>query len=314
MLPILPTRHRQRGAVGLIAALFLILVVLIMGQVTLRLAATGANDSLLTHDGVGALLLAETGLERAAGQLGAGAACDAALAGSWGYAGGNVTIDDLGGGFVTDFDGSALAPGRCRIRATGSAGLYNARRTVEAIVSTAVGNLLDPNADFNDISCFFIFCRPVGWSVPFFSGWTWNEGVGGSPALEVAKSSGGAVETAAEHYPQTPFTVTAPTGLSVAFDYMTEAPSNQSVRVEFELWSGGTRYSAFRDYTGDTGGFVSDSITVDITGSGSVTIDRFGVVLTASAGQAKSLWLDNLVMTGPGGGSAGIARWREIIN
>jgi hypothetical protein len=43
-----------------------------------------------------------------------------------------------------------------------------------------------------------------------------------------------------------------------------------------------------------------------------VTIDDFRVTLTASAGQPKSLWLDNLVMSG-GGSGAGIARWREII-
>ncbi len=306
---------RQRGAVGLMAAVFLILVVLFLGQMTLRLAATGANDSLLVHDGVGALFLAESGLERAAAQLAAGTAtCGAGLAGSWAYAGGTVTIVNLGAGFTTGFDGSALGAGECRVRATGNVGLYGAQRTVEAIIGIDAGNLLDPNADFDEIDCFWIiFCRPAGWSVPYFSGWTSNEGADGSPALEIVKGNGGAQSTAATHTTMSPFTVTAPTTLTVEFDYRIIAPNNQGVVVTFELATGGSYlYSGSRTYTGTTSGFVSDSITIPIGGSGSVTIDDFRVTLTASAGQPKSLWLDNLVMSG-GGSGAGIARWREII-
>ena len=319
MVPILPTRHRQRGAVGLVAALFLILVVLIMGQVTLRLAATGANDSLLTHDGVAALLLAESGLERAAGLLSVdSAACGSALAGTWGYAGGEVTIEDLGGGFVTDFDGSALAAGRCRVRATGTAGLFDAQRTVEAIIGTDAGNLLGTNADFNDRYCGFPICPPRGW-LPLFGWWSFD-GVDGTPAAEITKVNGSAatpVSVTASGF--TAFTVTAPTSLVVSFDYGTIAPSNPNhgIQVEFELSHTGTTgfpYSGTRTYADTTGGFVSDAITIDITGTGPVTIDGFRFTLSAGTGPARTLWLDNLVMTGAGGGGAGIARWREIIN
>lgn len=311
--------HRQHGAVGLIAAVFLILVVLIMGQVTLRLAATGANDSLLNHDGVAALLLAESGLERAAGQLGANiATCDNSLAGSWGYAGGNIVIADLGAGFSTDFDGSALASGRCRVRATGSTGLFSAQRTVEAIISRDAGNLLGQYADFNATTCIFVFfCYPTGWWIdPFFSGWSNTGGVDNTRAAVVNKTGTGAAQTTtAEMTGLAPFTVTAPSTLTVDFDYRITAPTNQGVQVEFELAVGGSyNYSGTSNYTGTTSGFVSDSITIAITGSGPVTIDGFRVTLTASGGQPKSMWLDNLVMAGPGGGAAGVERWREVVN
>ena len=309
-----PQPRQQRGAAGLMAALFLILVVSILGQVTLRLASTSVNDSLLTHDGMAALFLAETGLERAAGVLAEGTiTCGAGLAGSWTLAGGTVSIANLGAGFNTDFAGAALPAGQCRVRATGSAGLYGAQRTVEAVIGTDAGNLLDPNANFNNLDCIFIICRPTGWSIGYRGFWTWNTGVGGTPAFDIAKGSGGEESITAEHTTHVPFTVTAPTTLTIDFDYSIVAPNNQDVVVQFEMSTGGSFvYSGSRNYTGNSGGFVSDFIPVTVGGSGSVTIDGFQVTLIASAGQPKSLWLDNLVMSGAGG-AAGIVRWREFI-
>lgn len=311
--------HRQRGAVGLLSALFLITAVLVMGQALLRQSGSSANDSLITQDGVDALFLAESGLERAAAHLASGAAtCDASLAGSWAYAGGTVALADLGAGFTTDFDGSALASGYCRVRATGTSGLYGAQRTVEGIIGTDAGNLLGPYANFDDIFCIWVLC--THWDT-FWTGWPWpplgwdhTGGTGGSRALVVEKNSGGSRYTTATLTSLSSFTVTAPTTLTVDFDYRIVAPNNQGVIVEFELAVGGAFvYSSSQTYTGNSGGFVSDAIAIPVTGSGPVTIDGFRVTLTASAGQPKSLWLDNLVMAG-GGGGGGIARWREIIN
>lgn len=309
-------RRQQRGAAGLMAALFLILVVSLLGQVTLRLASTSVNDSLLTHDGMAALFLAETGLERAAAQLADGTVtCGAGLAGNWTLAGGTVSIANIGAGFNTDFAGVALPAGQCRVRATGNTGLFSAQRSVEGIISTTAGNLLDPNADFNDLECIFfsILCRPIGWSINYRGFWTWNMGVGGTPAFDVDKGNGGAVSNTAAHTTHVPFTVTAPTTLTINFDYNIVAPNNQGVVVQFEMSTGGSFvYSGSRNFTGTSGGFIADSIPVTVGGSGSVTIDGFRVTLIASAGQPKTLWLDNLVLSGAGG-SAGIVRWRELI-
>lgn len=311
--------QRQRGAVGLLSALFLITAVLVMGQALLRQSASGANDSLITQDGVDALFLAESGLERAAAHLASGAAtCDASLAGSWSYAGGTVAIADLGAGFTADFDGSALASGYCRLRSTGTSGLYGAQRTVEGIIGTDAGNLLGPYANFDDIFCIWVLC--THWDT-FWTGWPWSSsgwdhtgGTGGSRALVMEKNSGPSRLTRATLTSLSPFTVTAPTTLTVDFDYSIIAPSNHDVTIEFELAVGGAFvYSGSRNYAGNSGGFVSDSIAIPVTGSGPVTIDGFQVTLSANSGPQRSLWLDNLVMAG-GGGGGGIARWREIIN
>lgn len=306
----------QTGAVGLLTALFLIMAVLVMGQALLRQSASGANDSLLTQDGVDALFLAESGLERAAAQLSAGSAtCDASLAGSSSYAGGTVAIANLGAGFSTDFDGSALGTGECRVRATGSAGLFGAQRTVEAILATATDNLLGTYADFNDTTCilYVFFCRPTGWTInPFNTGWSNTGGPDGTRAAQVNKTgSFGTQTTTADLDALVPFTVTAPTTLTVHYDYQVIS-AGQTASVMVRLSSGATPYTATVSY-GPTTGFQNGSLAIAIPGSGPITIDGFHLTLTASAGQPKTLLIDNLELAG-GGGGGGVVRWREIIN
>lgn len=313
--------QRQAGAVGLLAALFLIMAVLVMGQALLRQSASGANDSLLTHDGVTALFLAESGLERAAAELSAGAVtCDASLAGSWSYAGGTVVIADLGAGFSTDFDGSALASGRCRVRATGTSGLYGAQRTVEAIINTE-GNLLgSANANFNDptTSCPYATCTPTGWSLSP-GGWDDNGGPDGTRAAYVHKPDPGPSEvTSAGQFAMTAFTITAPATLTMDFDYRldTSGGGGQRIELTMRLVSGATEYAGTPTpfISSHTGAFVPGSITFSIPGSGPVTIDSFEFELVAKSGQPKEAWLDNLYLYGSGTGSARVERWREIIN
>ncbi|MFN2309951.1 MAG: hypothetical protein ABR553_09500 [Gammaproteobacteria bacterium] len=307
--------QHQTGAVGLLAALFLITAVLVMGQALLRQSASGANDSLIIQDGVDALFLAESGLERAAAQLSEGSAgCDATLAGSWAYAGGTVALADLGAGFTSDFDGSALPAGRCRVRATGTSGLYGAQRTLDAIIGTDAGNLLDPNANFDTpAGTCPPNCAPANWTIDS-GGWTSNGGVGGSPAVQVAKTgAGGPQNIDVVHAAFTPFTVTAPTTLTIGYDYRVLSPSDQDVQLTMRLLSTSGPYTATVTYSTTTGTFLPETLAISVTGSGSVTIDGFSLTLHASGGQAKSLWVDNLELAG-GGGGAGVERWREIIN
>lgn len=313
--------HRQRGAAALLAAVFLIIAVLVMGQTLLRSSSINANDSLLNHDGTAALYLAESGLERAAGQLAAGTAtCGAALAGSWSYAGGTLTIANLGAGFSTDFNGAALGAGRCRVRVTGSSGLFGVQRTLEGIINTN-GNLLgSANADFNAPTgaCVAPGCTPIGWTLSP-GGWDDTGGTGGSRAAYVAKPSSGPSDvTSAGQFAMTPFTVTAPATLSMSFDYKLISAviaGGQTVQIAMRLYSGATLYvGAPNPFSrAHTGVFQTGTITFSIPGSGAVTIDGFDFTLTAKSGSAKWAWLDNLSLSGSGTATASIERWREIV-
>ena len=62
-------RRRQRGAVTLLGAVFLITVVAALLAAAQRMAGSGVIDSALLRDGIQALFVAESGLERAAWRL-----------------------------------------------------------------------------------------------------------------------------------------------------------------------------------------------------------------------------------------------------
>ena len=318
-----PGRHDQRGAAALMAAVFLILVVSILGLITLRLAATSVNDSLLNHDGVAALFLAETGLERAAGQLAAGTVtCGTGLAGSWTLAGGTISIANLGAGFTTDFAGAALPSGQCRVQATGTTGLFTAERSIEGVIATSGGNFLgSANSNFNAPvgSCVAPGCTPTGWTLPA-GGWDDIGGVGGTRAAYVEKpTTGSGTVTTAGQFAMSSFTITAPTTITLTFDYKlnTSGGGGQRMQLTFRLYSGATPYvaDAAPFQTSHTGAFQNGSVTFTIGGSGPITFDAFTFDMFATGGQPKYGWLDNLVLTSSGGGSstASVIRWRERI-
>ncbi len=78
MKPVSP-RH-QRGAVTLLGALFLIIVIIVLLNSVQRMAASDITDTALHNDSVEALFIAESGLERASWRYANGTAC-AALTG-----------------------------------------------------------------------------------------------------------------------------------------------------------------------------------------------------------------------------------------
>jgi hypothetical protein len=56
-------------------------------------------------------------------------------------------------------------------------------------------------------------------------------------------------------------------------------------------------------------------VTIDIGGTGPVTITEFSFTLFAKSGQPKQIWLDNLDLRDPaGGGSVALRQWREIVS
>ncbi len=123
-----PSYRRQRGAVTLAGAMFLIVTIVVMLGVAQRMAATDITDTALQSDGVEALFLAETGLERAAYRYANGTACGA-IAGE---------TDTAGRGSFLILTSVFVDP-ICRVRVAGSVVTTTAANTV---TRTVEGDLL----------------------------------------------------------------------------------------------------------------------------------------------------------------------------
>jgi len=163
-------------------------------------------------------------------------------------------------------------------------------------------------------------CTPTGWTLPA-GGWRDGEGVSGTRAAYVEKpNSGAGTVTTAGSFALSPFTVTAPTSLTLYFDYRVVANGgggSTKARLRFDVSDGTNTYAATPTVaaTGSTGGYVADSVTIAISGTGPVTITEFNFQLEATSGQPKWIWLDNLDLRDPaGGGSVVLRQWREIVS
>ena len=123
-------RQRQRGAVTLVGVLFLVVVLIVLLSAVQRMAASGITGTALHNDGIEALFLAESGLERAAWRYATGSSC-AALAGE----------SDTAGRGEFEILSSALAGSFCRVRVEGrvvtTIAANTVRRTVEGDLDRA---------------------------------------------------------------------------------------------------------------------------------------------------------------------------------
>lgn len=309
-------QHQQRGAVTVLGALVIVITLVLMIEVLHRMAGSDILDTALQNDSVEALFVAETGIEHASYLFGNTTTCaDLALVGPVSAGRGDFDISN-----------SFLTGSECTIRITATAGALGAQRVVEAVLQSA-GNLLgDANANFDDPPapppCVAPGCVPTGWT---FSAGAWQDGGGPSGAADdraayvVKPNPGGSEATTAGSFGLTPFTVTAPTTLTLSFDYqvVTSGGSDKEAQISLSLSDGTSTYQAdpwpFED--GHTGTYVSDSVTIDIGGSGPVTITDFSFTLFAKAGQPKQIWLDNLDLRDPaGGGSVALRQWRELVS
>lgn len=304
--------HKQRGAITLVGALVIIITLLLLIEVLHRMAGSDILDTGLHSDSVEALFVAETGIEHAAYLFANGSACDDLALGG--------TVSAGRGNF--DVNASTLLGDECKIRVTATAGALGAQRVVEAVLRSGA-NLLG-SAGFDDpYPCFPPnSCAPTGWTLPA-GGWRDGEGVSGAAddrAAYVRKPGpGGSTATTAGSFGLTPFTVRAPTTLTLSFDYkvVTSGGSNKEAQLFFAVGNGTNTYQAhpspFED--GHTGSYLSDSVAIDIGGTGPVTITDFSFTLFAKSGQPKQIWLDNLDLRDPaGGGSVALRQWREIVS
>ena len=124
--------RRQRGAGTLMATVFLLLIVALLGGIGLRLASTDITDTAVQNDGVEALFLAESGLERAMQRLAAGTLCTALAPDA---------AQTLGRG---DFQirSSSTVGSLCRVRVLGRVlldGAMSAQRVIEGDLSVSSG-------------------------------------------------------------------------------------------------------------------------------------------------------------------------------
>ena len=147
LFPDFPLPGRQRGAAGIVAALFLIIVVAIMLQVISNRAGTNIVDTSLHSVGVQAQFLLESGVERAFWNYRkTGTSCNnlGGLAGA-----GETGVEFVAGsGNLVDIIPLQTAPGLCNLTVTANMTSYNVSRTISPTVS---GNMLiDDN--FPDIS------------------------------------------------------------------------------------------------------------------------------------------------------------------
>lgn len=136
-----PARASQRGAVTVILVVLLLLVVGTALSGVVRLSGSGATDATAQEDGIAALLLAESGMERASKRFADGTACttDALKEGPVSLARGSFSI------ISAAFDNNI-----CRIRAQGKVG--SALRTIEGDATTVMYEPFPP--EYSDSKVF----------------------------------------------------------------------------------------------------------------------------------------------------------------
>jgi hypothetical protein len=305
---------RQGGAVTLIGALFIIITLALMVEVLQRMTASDVLDTAIQNDAVAALFIAETGIEHASYLHANGTSCaDLSL----------ITNIAAGAGNF-DIQLSALVGGDCQIQVRGEITTFAVQRIIDATLRNTGGNLLvSANPDFEEPPGACVDpCRPTGWNDLPAGGWDDNggpTGAGDRAAYVIKPNNGSGTATTAGTFGLTAFTVTTPTVLTLDFDYkvLTSGNSPQEAQLSFNLSDGVTVYPAspapFKN--GNTNNYTTGTVSFNIGGSGPVTFTEFGFTLFAKSGKPKQIWMDNLVLQGPGGGSAvSLHRWRELVS
>ena len=137
---LLAKRSAQRGIVGMVALMFIILVVFFAMTQASTITASNISDSQRQLDSVEALFLAESGIEHIGYRFvtsGSPAVCTDAQMGV-----GEADVA-LGRGafrvlatFTTDWDGDTLPATMCRVRVQGEITASKVKRTIETLVAT----------------------------------------------------------------------------------------------------------------------------------------------------------------------------------
>ena len=223
--------RRQRG-VGMLLVVLLVLTVAAFAVIVAASQSGGeVYGSDVNADGMQALLLAESGIERALKRFATGTACGAGLV---------ETINDLttvglgngthriaiGTGLTTDFAGAALSATQCRVPVTGTVIASNVTRTVHAIVDRnllgGVTGVFNPGFN-NPLSAG----APSSWALTQPAGQVGYANNGGPDTVGAACSRSAYLlkdrtnnyEVRAMGVANVDFTITGGTNIAVTFHY-----------------------------------------------------------------------------------------------
>ncbi len=153
---------RQQGAATLMAVLFLLIVIAFAVLVATSMSGSDITDTSLGQSGVSALLLAESGIERAAARYVAGSACTSlAVDGPYTLGQGSFTIN---ASYTTDFSGATLPAGECRVQSVGTVGL--AQRTVQAILQLPASDGMVVGSGGTVLRCGGSTCTSANQGIP----------------------------------------------------------------------------------------------------------------------------------------------------
>jgi len=317
-------RKAQRGFLLITAVVLVVVVSLLVGAMAFMFV-TGSQSGADNLQSGQALFIAEAGLERALRQKTLSSAYTGETNTS--YANGSFTITT----YSTDFSGNPLLTGWVRMMSVGTTSTGGASRTVEAIVGAQ--NLFPPaaNADFNSTSppntnpCVIGSCTPANWNLSttpagVFQPWDDTGGPETPPtraAYAVKPTTGTSTATNAGSFAfLTPMVVTAPTTLSLTFNYkvVTTGATSSEVQLTFTTTDGTTTWTATPApfNSGNTGTYQTGSVSFSITGTGTKSLNSLAFTMFLKAGQPKQAWLDNLSLnSGSGTAPLSIRYWRE---
>ncbi len=327
------SRRGMRGATSLLAVMFLLTTIAALLATVLTMTSSDIIDSSVQSDSVQALLLADSGIERAAYVFKTPAnGCDNAGVGAgptqYALGAGTFTINS---GVALDFANVPLVANRCRVQATGRVGTGVAR-TVDAIVERN-GNTLPPgsNTNFNAPlgTCVSPCTQPTGWYLEAIvpsgqTSFTPFDDVDPAPGTPTDRTAyarkswnGPQSATGAGNYTfSPPIMVNAGTTMQVTFDlWVNGGSASKEAYYTFSLSDGVQTWSSAQGDAPHTGAWTSRTVTIAITGTGTKSITQIAFQLELRAGQPKQAWLDNIVLQGAGGsGATRVIAWREPVN
>jgi Tfp pilus assembly protein PilX len=146
---------RQGGAVGIVALMFILIIVLFAMRQAATIAASNMMDSARQSDSVEALYLAESAVERVGYQFvnsGTPPTCDDSIFNvGTDFALGSRGVFRVLGAYNTDFSGGNLLNTMCRVRVQGEISATKVTRTVDTIVATEADliSISSLNPNFN---------------------------------------------------------------------------------------------------------------------------------------------------------------------
>ncbi|GMR20975.1 MAG: hypothetical protein BMS9Abin36_1573 [Gammaproteobacteria bacterium] len=313
----------QQGFLVL-SAVGLIVIVAFLAVILSLMITSSARSSAEQYDSTRVLYVAASGLEKGIYEWSQNSAY--AGEGPTVFAAGQFTV-------VSNTDSSSFPAGlgyanplpitRRHIRSTGTVGL--ASRTVEAIVESAGGGMLD-NGGFNAPGV----CppTPASWS-NFNQNWAGGNncnavpltaGPDASPAITARKTGGGFFSSRRTRLRQSLAAGCAgPVTITLNYSYRHSGQFFSAGWVQFTLNGAGGPGQTETRFFSNTGGWnTTGSITFNINAGFTATRLDIGLYAGGSANAAtpSQSWLDDVSMSAPGcGGAAGTSTlsWREVV-